>query len=195
MVSSIDPIAGSDRSGLVAVFMEHRPSLLRLLAARQAAPDEAEDILQELFLKLKSDGSAPVAEPRAYLYRAVENLLIDRRRSSSRRAVREDAWTVLRATGAVETDDGPSIERTLIAREELETVTNAIAQLPERTVHALRRFRIDGASQREIAEEIGISLSAVEKHLQKAYKALIEIRSAIDADLPAPRRSTLESEL
>ena len=193
MVSSINPSAGSDRGGLVGMFMECRPSLLRLLAARQAAPDEADDILQELFLKLRSDGSVPVAEPRAYLFRAVENLLIDRRRSASRRALREDAWTDMQA-GRLETDDSPSVERALIAREELAAVNRAITGLPERTVHALRRFRIDGASQREIAQEMGISLSAVEKHLQKAYKALTEIRSTIGADLPVPRRCTSDTE-
>lgn len=193
-MSSINPSAGSDRSGLFGIFIECRPALLRLLAARQAAPDEAEDILQELFLKLRSDGMVPVAEPRAYLFRAVENLLIDRRRSSSRRTLREDAWTGLQAGSGLGTDDAPSIEQTLIAREELAAVTRAITALPDRTVHALRRYRIDGASQREIAQEMGISLSAVEKHLQKAYKALVEIRSAIDADLSAPRRQISDRE-
>lgn len=195
MVSSISQIPGSERSDLLLVFFECRASLLRLLAARQVAPDDAEDILQELYLKVRSDTVDPIAEPRAYLFRATENLLIDRRRSSSRRALREQAWMGARLNRTPEIDERPSIERELVARQELVLIDKALASLPERTVHALRRFRIDGASQREIAQEMGISLSAVEKHLQKAYKALVKIRAELSADLPSRRRSTSESEL
>jgi RNA polymerase sigma-70 factor (ECF subfamily) len=52
----------------------------------------------------------------------------------------------------------------------------------ERTDHIFRRHRVEGASQKEIAKELGISLSAVEKHLQKAYRALIDLRRRLDAE-------------
>ena len=50
------------------------------------------------------------------------------------------------------------------------------------------RYRIDGIPQREIAGEIGISLSAVEKHLQRAYRTVVETRERLDADVPCPQR-------
>jgi RNA polymerase sigma-70 factor (ECF subfamily) len=102
--------------------------------------------------------------------------MLDRLRAERRQARREQEWTD--GTETVEL----SAERKLIARRELEQADAALQALGDRTAAIFRRFRIDGASQRRIAEEQGISLSAVEKHLQKAYRALIELRRQLDAD-------------
>jgi RNA polymerase sigma-70 factor (ECF subfamily) len=173
--------------GLAAVFEANRPALRRFLVARRARPDEADDILQELFLKIGKLPTGPIADPLAYLYRIADNLLLDLRRAQSRRNVREDAWTMARH-GAGEIDDQPSAEDLLIARERLGLVQATLSRLPERTVTAFRRFRLDGIGQRQIAAELGISVSAVEKHLQRAYRTLLEARSELDAELPAARR-------
>lgn len=174
--------------GLTAAILEHRGALLRYLAARRVAADEAEDILQDLFVKLASQTIGPVGEPRAYLYRMTENLLLDRHRSARRRAGREQAWTTAQLGPAADADDRPSAEQVLIARERLAGVAAALAALPERTVQIFRRYRIDGCAQKDIAAELGISLSAVEKHLQRAYRTLVEAEARLDADMPPPRR-------
>lgn len=170
------------------MLLQQRPALLRYLAVRRLAPDEAEDLLQDLYLKLAAGTPGPVAEPRAYLYRMAENLLLDRRRAQGRRAGREQAWTAARLGATGDADDRPSAEQVLIGRERLAAVTDALAALPERTVAVFRRYRIDGVAQKEIAAEFGISLSAVEKHLQRAYRTLVEAQARLDADLPPPRR-------
>ena len=77
--------------------------------------------------------------------------------------------------------DTPSGERVLIAREQLAAAEAELKALGERTDFVFRRYRIEGASQRAIADELGISLSAVEKHLQKAYRALLDLRRRFDA--------------
>src|ERR1700710_264614 len=167
----MDKIDRDNPGGLVrAALLEHRPALLRYFIARRVPPDEAEDILQDLVVKLASHASGPVAEPRAYLYRMGENLLFDRARSEGRRRGREKAWVAAQAGATLEADDRPSPEQALIARERLALVSAALAALPERTVQVFRRYRIEGVPQRQIAAELGISLSAVEKHLQKAYQ-------------------------
>lgn len=150
--------------------------------------DEAEDILQDLYVKLESVPAGPVAEPRAYLYRMAENLLLDRRRSAGRRSGREEAWATSRLGAMREADERPSAEQVLIARERLALVASALAELPERTRLVFRRFRIEGVPQREIAAELGISLSAVEKHLQRAYQVVVETQARLDADVPRPQR-------
>jgi RNA polymerase sigma-70 factor (ECF subfamily) len=58
--------------------------------------------------------------------------------------------------------------------------------LPERTAFIFRQYRVEGASQKAIADELGISLSAVEKHLQRAYKAVLAVRLRQDMALPMP---------
>jgi RNA polymerase sigma factor (sigma-70 family) len=174
--------------GLKAVMVASRPALLRFLAARRVAPDEAQDLVQDLFVKLESRKIGPVAEPRAYLYRMLDNLLLDRRRSAGRRVNREEAWSAARSGLALDVDDRPSAEQRLIDRERLETVRAALSALPGRTLLIFIRFRIDALPQKEIAAELGISVSAVEKHLQRAYRALVDIKALVGEDAPPPRR-------
>jgi len=180
-------------SGLSAVFEANRHVLNRFLRARGASLDEAEDILQEVFLKLDKRPTGPIADPLAYLYRMADNLLLDTRRSWSRRIAREEAWAVARH-GVGEIDDRPSAEEQLIARERLNLVQQALARLPERTLFILRRFRLDEVGQGQIAAELGISVSAVEKHLQRAYRALLEAKSDLDADVATARRPNNEGD-
>jgi RNA polymerase sigma factor (sigma-70 family) len=161
--------------------------LHRFLAARRATREEAEDLLQDLFVKLETRTIGPVAEPLAYLCRMADNLLVDHRRSSAWRTLREDAWTAFQFGSGV--DERPTAEQELIARERLEIVSRALGTLPERTLLIFRRFRIQSVSQKEIAAELGISVSAVEKHLQKAYQIVAAVQPTLDADLPDPLRS------
>lgn len=176
-------------TGLQAAVLTYRAELLRFLTARRAPADEAEDILQDLYLKAGTLDSRPVAQPRAYLYKITANLLFDRRRTAAHRANRERLWTEAQLGPDSEIDDRPSAEQELAAREELRIVAQAVATLPARTAEILRRYRIDGDGQRDIAADLGISLSAVEKHLQRAYRVVVEAQARLDADIPQPRRS------
>ena len=167
-------------AGLAAIFMENRASLLRFLRARGAG-DAAEDLLQELWLKLSGGTAGPVLDPLAYLYGAANNLMLDRRRAELRRERREEAWAGVDARLGMDASELESAERSSIARDELRRAEAVLAGLGERTETIFRRFRLEGASQRQIAEELGISLSAVEKHLQRAYRALLQLRRELDA--------------
>jgi RNA polymerase sigma-70 factor (ECF subfamily) len=179
-------------NGLDAVFMNQRAALLRFLRARGAGGD-AEDLLQELWLKLSAGTPGPIAEPVAYLFRMADNLMLDRRRSQQRRARREESWTDAVGGTITGISDQPSAEQVLIGRERLRAMEQVLASLGERTNQVFRRYRIDDVGQRDIAAEFGISLSAVEKHLQKAYRALLDARQReADADQGVSRRHGIE---
>lgn len=175
------------------MFDTHRDALKRFLAARGAPPQDAEDILQEVFLKLGKVPTGPIADPMAYLYRMADNLLIDARRSKNRRMAREQAWTEA-WHGAGEVDHRPTIEDQLIAREQLGIVRRALALMPDRTQFIFRRFRLEEIGQRQIASELGITVSAVEKHLQRAYRSLLDAKLKLDADYASPRRLNSEGD-
>lgn len=163
-------------SGLQAVFVANRAALLRFLRARGAG-EMAEDLLHEVWIKAAKAATGPIADPLAYLFRTANNLLLDRRRSELRSARRDHDW-------AEDVAAAPEVstERALLARGDLAQAEATLRALGERTDHVFRRYRVDGVSQREIAEELGISLSAIEKHLQRAYRALIDLRRRLDAD-------------
>lgn len=158
-------------SGLSAILLANRGPLMRFLRARGAGED-AEDIMQELWLKVERLGAeGPIADPRAYLFRMADNLMHDRVRANLRRIHREQAWT---ETGYDPSglDEAPNAERAITARQRLRRVELALSTLSERSQAIFRRFRIDGVNQGRIAQEEGISVSAVEKHLQRAYRVV-----------------------
>jgi len=175
-------------SGLSAVLIANRGPLLRFLRARGAGED-GEDILQELWLKVdRLEAEGPIADPRAYLFRMADNLMHDRVRASMRRANREHAWTEAGFDPAGQ-DETPSAERTLLARQRLRRVEMALATLGERTQAIFRRFRLDGVTQSRIAQDEGISVSAVEKHLQRAYRVVATLVDEDGDTLPDVRRA------
>jgi RNA polymerase sigma factor (sigma-70 family) len=173
-------------SGLSAVFMANRAALLRFVRARGAG-DEGEDILQELWFKVANvSADGPIADPLAYVYRMADNLMHDRIRANARRSRRERVWGELGSDDSAFTST-PTAERTLLARERLRQIEAALCGLSERCQTIFRRFRIDGVGQGQIARDEGISLSAVEKHLQRAYRVLtLAVEGATDTE-QAPR--------
>jgi RNA polymerase sigma factor (sigma-70 family) len=173
--------------GLIALFAEIRAALLRYLMARGAASDEAEDILQDVYIKLLADRIADVEQPRAYLYRMTNNQFLAHRRAAGRRVRREEDWVSAQGGGG-EADLKPSVETELIARQQLAILQRVLDDLPERTRIIFRRFRIDGEPQREIAGQLGISVSAIEKHLAKAYQAITDAKLRLGEDRATPRR-------
>lgn len=175
-------MAGDDEptGGLRAAAIAYRAELLRFLAARAVPDDEAHDILQDVYMKAGALSSVPIGEPRAYLYRMTANLVADRRRSAARRAQRERSWMELEAAPDGERDAAPSAERAAIARQQLDSVATALRALPERTQAILRAYRIEGVPQKAIAVEFGISVSAVEKHLQRGYVAVMRARAELE---------------
>lgn len=170
--------------GLRGIFLEQRAALLRMLTARLGNRDDAEDVLQDMWLRLDRLSDGPVAQPAAFLYRIAANLATDRRIAASRRGARESAW--LETTPSAE--EMPNAERTLFARSKLRVVEGAIADMPERMATALRLFRVEGESQRVIAATLGISVSGVEKLLQRAYRQIHDRVQHADEGLNDPHR-------
>ncbi len=175
--------------GLIPLFAELRPALARFLQARGASQDEAEDVLQDVNIKLLGERAGPIAQPRAYLYKMTNNHFLLHRRTAGRRERREADWVSAHG-GSGEADDQPSIETELIAREQLAILQRLLDRLPERTRTIFRRFRIDAEPQRVIAGELGISVSAVEKHLARAYEAISAAKLRLNEDHPDRRSLT-----
>jgi RNA polymerase sigma factor (sigma-70 family) len=177
MSAVFDSMSGPPAGGgLSRLYEEHRAEILRYLRARTGNTAEAEDVLQELWLKLQSGGSGPVANGRAYLFRMAHNLMLDRLREQRRRRMRDSSWSLERSAGA--TGDGDlidpvgSAEDGLVANEELSQLKAAIEELPAGARGAFLLHKIDGLSHGEVAARLGISRSGVEKHIAVAMKHL-----------------------
>lgn len=157
-------------SGLEAVYLANRDKLVRFLAARGAG-EAAEDLVHDLWLKVSAKAPGPIANPVAYLFRAADLLMIDRYRSRRQADLREQAWEE-QAADRVEVE----VDRVVAARQQAARVASALAELGPRRETVFRRARLDGVSQREIAAELGVSLSTVEADLRVASRALLALR-------------------
>ncbi|HEX7871322.1 MAG TPA: sigma-70 family RNA polymerase sigma factor [Sphingobium sp.] len=165
-------------AGLRAIFLANRDRLLRFLAAHGAG-EEAEDLLQELWLRIAAAPLHPIGQPLSYLYRAANNLMLDRYRSQRQAQKRDTDWSEAAVTVAGQSDT-PSSERRIIAEQQLALVARELDALGERTARIFRRHRVDGIAQRDIAREFGVSLSTVESDLRRAYRVMIDLRRRFD---------------
>lgn len=172
-------MTSSDASGLEAVFLANRARLAGFLRAHGAG-DAAEDLLQELWIRISAAQAGPIAQPLSYLYRAANNLMLDRYRSMRQEAKRAQDWSDVTGATIPGRSDEPQGERVLIARDAVERAQAALDALGPRPAAIFRRHRIDGIGQRDLAAEFGVSLSTVEADLRKAYKAMIDLRKALD---------------
>jgi RNA polymerase sigma factor (sigma-70 family) len=180
-------------AGLVAIYDRHRGELLRFLRARTGDPAEAEDVVQELWLRLRDLRPGPISNARAYLFQMANNLVLDRARERRRRSAREESWTEQSYAlapgpdGEVHTvDPAPTPEAQLLQAEEGRALEAAIAGLPEGARRAFCLHKIEGLSHAEVAARLGISRSGVEKHMAVAMKSLRRLLADCGPDAAAP---------
>lgn len=127
--------------------------------------DSAEDIVQECLALLweKLHAGTTVTDPKAYLYRMVRNLCIDRLRHDRP----EEAG--LHPSDLAETLSDEECRE----RSELEArLWTAVDKLPPKCREALLLSKRDGLKYQEIADRMGISVNTVENHISKALKLL-----------------------
>lgn len=155
----------------------NRAQLVRFFTGRTGSVAEAEDVVQEIWLHVAEPITGPIANPLAYLHRVGMNIVLDRVRAGGRRQRRDagyvDATTAVIGTEAI--DDSPSAFDAVVGRERIARLAAALSGPPEGAMRVFRRHRIDGASHAQIATELGISRSAVEKHVAVALRHLRKV--------------------
>jgi RNA polymerase sigma-70 factor (ECF subfamily) len=160
---------------LLAAYMLRRANLIRFFAARAGSHAAAEDLAQELYLKLATRSEPIEAEnPTALLYRIALNLLRDRARGEMRSAAREADWRgAHHATVAGEdvADDAPA-DDAAASRQRLRQLIDAVAELPPQMQRAFTLHKLDGLSHAQTAQVMGLSVKSVEKHISAALARL-----------------------
>lgn len=159
-------IARGERAALAALFQAYAADLRRLAYRFLGDWDAADDICQEVFLRVRRSAAAftPAARVSTWLYRIVANLCWDfRRRRRTRRTEPLEAGHALHADA-----ESPEPPDTALQTR----VRAAVAALPDRQRLALILHRYEGLSHQEIAEMLGWSVKSVESCLVRAYRHL-----------------------
>lgn len=141
-------------------------SLRRYVQRFIGSPMAAEDIVQEAYVRTYQQGGQ-IEQPKALLFVIARNLASNARRHT--RIAATDLVGDIDATG-IRHDDGRSPEDGLIADEEARMLAQAIQRLSPQCRAAFTMKLFQGRSYKQIADELGISIKTVEKHISKGLR-------------------------
>jgi RNA polymerase sigma-70 factor, ECF subfamily len=168
-----------DRLACTCLLKFYAPRLLRLAGQLMGDPDEAEDVLQEAFIRAcdQIDGFRGESGLGTWLHRIVINTALMRLRARQP-VTTDDIETMINQQPAQtwQSVAGKSAEpsREVLGAELLEMMNEAISRLPERLRTAFVLRDIEGLSTSEAASVLGISESALKVRLHRARLALQE---------------------
>jgi RNA polymerase sigma-70 factor (ECF subfamily) len=145
-------------------FREQFKALSNLAYSVLKDKDEAQDTVQHVFVNFwqKRNELQVRGTLKSYFYKSVLNASISRYKQHKRLTRMEDAPVLF----ASETNDQSHTEQ--INRQ----LHKAISELPPVCEQVFRLSRFSDLSNKEIAEELNISVKAVEKHITRALKTL-----------------------
>lgn len=167
-------VAEGDVPAYRELVARHGTKLQRFALRMLREPADAEDVVQETFLRLwqRARDYSPDARVGTWLHRITHNLAIDRLRARGR------------LTPMLDEDDAAPISapqsRVLAERERRETLSRAMDELPERQALAVMLVYFHEHSGAEAAKVLGVSEEALESLLSRARRAL---RSAVAKDV------------
>ena len=154
-------------SGILNEYEASKAALRRYLGRFFARSQDVDDLLQEVFVRAYAmEARRPILMPRAYLFRVAKHVALNeiaRRKNSATDSVED-----FEQPDVIGSDTQPGVEQLVDGRRRLALFSNAVAALPSQCRKVLVLKKIEGLSQREIADRLGIAESTVEKHLAKA---------------------------
>lgn len=148
-----------------SLYRQHHHELIGFLSRQLESRDQAADLCHEVYIRLlnappaRGDG---LDNPRAYLFRIARNLLIDHRRRGQPDLIAIDTLepVLVCPRACPETD--------ACQQQCVHQLTGALSALPERLRQALIWHRMEGLTQREIGERLGVSERMAGRYIAQA---------------------------
>jgi RNA polymerase sigma factor (sigma-70 family) len=149
--------------------LPHEAQLMRYLRRNWRDVDEIDDLRQEVYERVfDAAGERLPQSAVAFVLSVARNLLIDRARRSQ--VVSIETYADIEAVMPLADEFSP--ERHVAARSELRLLQAALDLLPPRCGEVVRLRKVDGLSQREVAQRLGITEDTVERQVSKGVRAL-----------------------
>jgi RNA polymerase sigma factor (sigma-70 family) len=174
----------ADTNSLTSLYLSMRHSLARSVIGI-VPPKEVEDIVQEGYVRVcQAAKKQSIRGPKSYLFRTVRNLALDyvKRAESRLTDSLEDANVA--ETGQVGKDTFDQVA----SNEEFANFCDAVRHLPVQCRKAFVLKKVYGFSQREIARDLGLSESTVEKHIAQGVKRCAYFMEQFDQPQERRRR-------
>jgi RNA polymerase sigma factor (sigma-70 family) len=162
-----------DRARWLAEHVVPCESGLRAWLARRRVVDlDVDDIVQEAYAVLAElETVTHIRNPRTYLYSVAHSIILQHVRRL--RIVSIETMAEVDRLGIY--SEEPTPEEALSDFQELRSIARMVAALPRKCGEAFVLRKVEGLSQREVAERMRISESTVEKHIGKAIRLLMGV--------------------
>jgi len=144
-------------------------ALLGYLARMWPHRDEIHDLRQEIYVRVyEAAAKARPLSPKSFMFTIARNLMADRIRRS--RVVSIEATADFESLNVLVDEISP--ERCESARQELSLLAQALDCLPPQCRKIVWMRKVEGISQKQVAERLGITEGAVEKQIAKGIRLL-----------------------
>jgi len=152
----------SQRTDKLALFQHHRTTLVEYALPMVGSRDQAEDVVQDAWLRFAGTDASSLKQPASYLYRIVRNLAVDttRRQEREARHARDEGEQPERMAA--------SAERTAAGEQALECALRALDDLPHPTRGVFELYRFEGLTLQQSADRYGISVAAAHRRVRSA---------------------------
>lgn len=172
-----------------SVYNEARAGLVRYISRYFKRSQEAEDVVQEAFVKvIEAQREREIQSPKAYLYQTARHLALSQLKKSSFRLT-DAMGDILPESDLLIT---ASMEEQYEVSENFEVFCRAVRSLPVKCRRAYVLCRVYGFSQKEVAEHMGISLKGIEGHLARATRRCVDFVEAEYAEKSGNSSSNAE---
>ena len=157
------------------LYTRHHPWLRGWLQRRLGHSADAEDLAHDTFVRVLEARSTEVEQPRAYLHQTARNIAVDaHRREDRREALGLDAFEQ-------SSPHSGDPEHFMHAIQLADSIERALSELPLNCRKIFIWQKIEGLTQQEIAERLGLSKNMVEKYM---IRTLRHLRDRLDALAP-----------
>jgi len=151
------------------IYLSSRNSISKIIS-RMVPPHEIEDIVQETYVRIcQVENKEAIESPKSFMYKTARNLALDYIKQANVRLVdRIDDLPAIETLKIDQNKDEP-YESTIIDHE-FSHFCDAVRRLPVQCRRVFVLKKVYGCSQREIAENLNLSESTVEKHIANGMK-------------------------
>ena len=155
------------RSDISEAFVEQQRPLRAFISRFIRGPQDIDDIAQETFVRaFLAEQKGDIQHPKAYIYRVARNLAFETlsKKSTQLTSYIEDSCDL----SLLQSNE--DIEVSTIVKEKFDRVKVAIAEMPPQCQRVFIMHKVYGFKYKEISQQLGISVSTVEKHIMTGLK-------------------------
>lgn len=172
-------------------ILAHESMLVRYLTRVWPRKQEVHDLRQETYARVFAAAiTARPTSPRSFLFTTAHHLMADH--------IRRERVVSIEAVGDIEalnvSVDEISAEQRVSAREELKLLARALDLLPPKCRKVVWLRRVEGLSQKEVAERLGVTVKTVEQHVSKGGRMLAEYMLSADTSRSGRKQSVAQVE-